>query len=144
MRFASLLFLFLAVSSVALQAQRRVDPTQLYERVFAILPMTGKGTLADPKRPAGLPLPGAMKANDRTGVVAYNVQLSDDGNLALVELVFASKTTALPAMAQLRAATASPDVQIFDNPGLQRAEIQRAFGAKKKGLDLTKFQVVVP
>lgn len=106
--------------------------------------MTGKGTFADPKRPAGLPLPGAIKPNDRTGVIAYNVQVSDDGNLALVELVFASKTTALPAMAQLRAATTNPDVQIFDNPGLQRAEIQRAFGAKKKGFDLTKFQVVVP
>ena len=42
------LFLFgLAVASPSF-SQRRVDPAQMYERVYAIVPMTGSGTWNNP------------------------------------------------------------------------------------------------
>jgi len=54
------------------------------ERLLAILPLVGKGTLADPKRPTYAPLAAAMP---RTGIIAYHYVLSADGNSALVEFV---------------------------------------------------------
>jgi len=57
------------------------------ERLLAILPLVGKGTLADPKRPRYAPLAAAMPAANRTGIIAYHYVLSADGNSALVEFV---------------------------------------------------------
>jgi len=55
----------------SLSAQQRVDPRNMYERVIAIVPVIGKGTLEDPKRPMYAPAPSAMSPATRTGIIAY-------------------------------------------------------------------------
>ena len=100
MRFGALaLFVSLCLP---LAAQQRVDARNMYERVLAIVPMVGSGTMSDPVRPAHAPLPGApvvaassvMAASGSTptaalrpGIIAYSYVLSDDGKFALVEFV---------------------------------------------------------
>ena len=88
-------------------AQRRVDSRNLYERVLAVVPMVGSGTLSDPIRPAYTPLPSATSAiatpasTDATsangviplrqGILAYSYVASDNGKFALVEFVAADR-----------------------------------------------------
>jgi len=90
-------------------AQHRVDSRNLYERVLAVVPMIGSGTIADPIRPAYAPVPGTSPiatpvATDvtstagspglippRQGILAYSYVTSDDGKFALVELVAADR-----------------------------------------------------
>src|SRR5437588_11376423 len=68
-------------------AQKKIDARMTYERCWASVPMIGTGTLADPKRPLYAPLPSAMSASSRTGILGYTLILSDDGKTALVEFV---------------------------------------------------------
>jgi hypothetical protein len=39
-------------------AQRRVDPRNTYDRILCVVPLTGRGTPADPKRPKYSPIRG--------------------------------------------------------------------------------------
>jgi len=73
----------------------------MYERVLAVVPMVGSGTLADPIRPAYAPLPTTSAITNpvltaastpgvtplRQGIIAFSYVMSDDGKLALVEFV---------------------------------------------------------
>ena len=77
----------LSICSVPVFGQKKVDGRNTYERLLAILPLLGKVTLADPKRPTFAPLPAEMPAANRTGIIAYHYILSDDGNSAFVEFV---------------------------------------------------------
>jgi hypothetical protein len=96
--------LFLACSAcVPLAAQQPVDPGLTYHRVWAVTPLIGSGTAADPRRPLLVPARPASPS-DRSGVIAYSMQLSDDGNFALVEFVFASRTAFQNVLAQQAAA----------------------------------------
>jgi hypothetical protein len=86
-------------------AQRRVDSRNLYERILAVVPMVGAGTVSDPVRPAYAPLPAtsaitnpvptAVSTNGviplRQGIIAYSYVISDDGKSALVEFVAADR-----------------------------------------------------
>jgi len=86
-------------------AQHRVDSRNLYERVLAVVPMVGSGTLSDPVRPAYAPLPAASAITNpiptgatsngviplRQGIIAFSYVTSDDGKLALVEFVAADR-----------------------------------------------------
>lgn len=72
-----------------------VPPEAMYHRVWAVMPYTGSGQAGDPRRP--LLIPAAMagiglarQPGDRTGILGYQVQLSDDRKAALVEMVFAT------------------------------------------------------
>lgn len=79
---------------------RQVSPGMTYHRVWVISPLTGSGTPGDPKRPLFVPAPPARTsaapartaASDigQTGLLGFQMQLSDDANYALVELVYAT------------------------------------------------------
>src|SRR5579872_350120 len=75
----------------ALFAQNRVSPEMMYHRVWAVVPMIGSGTADDPKRPMFVPSPAEQiakfKKGDRSGVIGYSMQISDDGKSALVEFI---------------------------------------------------------
>src|SRR5580704_1960750 len=87
--------LLVAVGSVF--AQHSVDPSTMYARIYAIVPMVGSGTWDDPKRPMFAPVaqqpstqqPASTQttAATRTGIIAFNHVESDDGNFALIEIV---------------------------------------------------------
>ena len=141
LRLLPVIVLFCGCGTIS--AQYRVDPSQSYERIYAILPMTGKGTLDDPKRPMFMPAPAQMKANDRTGIIAYHQVASDDGRFALVEIVTASRTELAPITSQLKAqAAVTAGLQVFDS-GQDRATVERAFKAQRKNFDFSLFKLAV-
>lgn len=87
----------------SLNAQRRVDSRNMYQRVLAVVPMVGSGTLSDPMRPEYAPIPAASALtqssanapispsdptpNLRQGIIAFSYVVSDDGKSALAEFV---------------------------------------------------------
>jgi hypothetical protein len=126
-------------------AQQREDAGRMYERIYAIVPMIGSGTLADPKRPMFIPAPGQRVAGDRTGIIAFNSVTSDDGTVALVEIITATKTDLAPIKAQITAQIPlTAGVQLFDRNSTMPSVVQAAFQSMKKNFDITKFRVVVP
>jgi hypothetical protein len=89
----------LSVFAATLFAQRSVSPGNMYHRVYAVVPFVGSGTKADPKRPMLVPAP-AQAAGDRSGLLGFQMQLSDDGQFALVELVFQNPVAFQSVLAQ--------------------------------------------
>ena len=140
----TLIHFLLPVLSVPLFSQHRVDSSQMYERVYAILPIVGQGTWEDPKRPMFTPPPSAMTPGDRSGIIAFHHEVSDDGQLALVEIVAADSPRLAAVLAQLQNISHLPGVQIFDREKHGRKDIQKAFKVKKKDFDIDRFRVVVP
>ena len=81
---------------------QHVPSSMMYHRVWAVTPLVGTGKAGDPMRPMfvsvppqaiqkGAPVPVAgPQPGDRSGILGYQMQLSDDGKSALVEYVFAS------------------------------------------------------
>jgi len=93
-----ILAFFVLIQPLA-QAQHRVDMRHTNERLICVVPMIGKGTYDDPRRPKYAPVMNspagdekAAKARaERTGILAYQAIVSDDGQHALVEFVAADR-----------------------------------------------------
>ena len=141
MTLPKLLFVIL-LTVASLVGQRRVEPSQTYYRVYAVAPMVGKGTWADPKRPLVAPVASQLSPADRNGILGFHHQISDDGNFALVEIVAASPSALAAVTAQLRGQ--APGLQVLDAPGRSRTDIENAFKAKKKDFRLDRFALAVP
>jgi len=125
---------------VPLSGQRRVDPRHAYERIFIACPLTGSGTYADPKRPLFVPAPSQMNPANRSGVIAWHFDLSDDGRTALVEVVLANKSAVSSAFASL---AALPATSTFLKGRDSRVAVETAFKALKKNFDLDRFMMRV-
>jgi hypothetical protein len=126
-------------------AQHRVDPSRMYARVYAIVPMIGSGTWEDPRRPMFAPIPHHMTPGSRTGIIAFNQVESDDGKFALIEIVAANRLELAKITAPVSAAfTSVPGLQMFDRSTVPDASVQSAFQALKKNFDITHFRTVVP
>ncbi len=78
--------LLIGVLAVAclLCAQRRVDLRNSYHRIICVVPLTGTGTAADPKRPKYAPWPVSQNAG---GIIAFYFEPTDDGKSAVTEFV---------------------------------------------------------
>lgn len=148
----------LLVAAGSAFAQHRVDPGNMYVRIYAIVPMVGSGTWADPRRPMFAPVvqqpvadqPVAQQAGTqqttpatRTGIIAFNSIESDDGNFALIEIVAANRKQLALITAQMTAAAVT-GLQIFDRSTTPTATVQSAFQLLKQNFDITQFLVVVP
>jgi len=119
---------------------RKVDSRNQHERIIALVPMVGNGTMEDPKRPMFAPRPGEVDAGSRTGIVAFHFIPSDDGTMAIVELVARDKA----AFAPILASTVS-GVLVFQRGQAGRAAIVAALKKYRKDFDLDTFgEVVVP
>ena len=131
LRAVSLLLLSLS----ALFAQNRVSPEMMYHRVWAVVPLIGKGTADDPRRPMFAPSPSEiaekMKRGDRSGVISYSMQLSDDGKSALVEFVGATPTE-LKVIVNSKAA----GVTAFERGTATKGQIETEFRKYKAGISL--------
>jgi hypothetical protein len=135
----------LLVAAGSAFAQQRVDPSGMYARIYAIVPMVGSGTWDDPKRPLFAPIPQQMTPGNRTGILAFNHVESDDGKFALIEIVAASRPQLALITAQMNAQLATTaGFQLFDRSTTSAATVQSVFQALKKNFDITKFRVVVP
>lgn len=124
--------------NLPVHAQYRVDAANMYERVMAIVPLIGKGTITDPKRPMYAPAPSSVPPTQRTGILAYSYVLSDDGQFALVQFVARDR-------ASLSTILADTTITSFLMGRDSRAAVQAAFTAIKKDFNFDTFgRVILP
>jgi hypothetical protein len=117
---------------------RRLAPENAYTRVYCIVPMVGSGTMADPRRPMFVPPPPTAAAPlDRTGIIAFQFQESDDGNFALAEFVSVART----GLGVVLTST-NPSVVFFERGKHTRQQIETAFQKYKKNFSFDKFMPV--
>ena len=112
--------------------QRSVDPRNLHERLLCVVPMTGAGTWADPKRPLYAPSPAQMSPTSRTGIIGYTHVLSDDGQSALVEFVARDPSAFDHILADKRITT-------FRKGKDKREDIEAEFRKHKKDFSFDHF-----
>ena len=130
----------LSFFSVPVFGQKKVDGRNTYERLLAILPLVGKGTLADPKRPMFAPLPAEMSAANRTGIIAYHYVLSDDGNSALVEFVAVHRSV----FQAILTGASQAGGKTFQPGSATAAQVEAEFQKLHKGFRLDQFILRVP
>ena len=121
--------------SLALHAQPKVDAGNLYHRVIGIVPMIGKGTWDDPKRPMFAPVNATP--TDRTGIIAYQHQPSDDGTMAIVEFVAVNRSALLPILI-----SSNPSVLVFEVGKHTQAAIEPVIQRFKKNFSFASFQAL--
>jgi hypothetical protein len=140
------------LSIASLFAQQPVDPSFLYHRIWATVPMVGVGTAADPIRPMFTPKPVDLRAararivqsgrpvkEDRPGIIGMQTWISDDGKTALVEFVAADPS----AFNEIRNSKA-PGVKIFERGKTTKDEVEREFRKLKRDFSLSNDTVRVP
>lgn len=122
----------------AMFAQHRVDPSNSYHRVIGIVPMVGSGTWDDPKRPMFAPHASQI-GRERSGILAYYHELTDDGTAAIVVFVAADRSA-------FQSILSSNDhrVQIFQPEKHSQQEVENALKAVRKDFDWRRFAVRVP
>ena len=114
-----------------------VDARHLYHRIYAIVPIVGLGTPNDPKRPLHAPLARAIDSKNRTGILAYAYEESDDGKFALVEFVAADPGAFKDIQANIA-------VKSFLKGQSKAADLETEFKKYKKTFDFNKFGVRMP
>ena len=114
-----------------------IDARHLHHRLYAIVPIIGKGTPDDPKRPLHAPLPRAIDSKSRTGILAYAYEESDDGKFALVEFVAADPG----AFKEIQANTS---IQSFLKGASKKEDLEIQFKKYKKDFDFKNFGVRMP
>lgn len=136
---AALLFVVVWASFSQLYAQLRVDARNIYERVMAVVPLTGTGTFDDPKRPMYAPSPAQIQTATatRTGILAFTYVLSDDGNVALVEFVARNR-------AAFQAILADPTIKSFLKGRDSFQAVQTEFLKHKANFNFAQFGVRMP
>ena len=123
--------------------QRSVEPRNLYERLYCVVPMTGTGTWADPKRPLYAPSPAQMNPASRTGIIGFTHVLSDDGQFALVEFVARDAKAFDHILADINA-NINTNVKAFRKGQDKREDIEAEFRKHKKDFSFEHFGVRVP
>ena len=130
----------LLVCLCGLAQDRRVGSRNQHERIIAIVPFIGSGTMEDPKRPMFTPMPGTVAASSRTDIIAFHFIPSDDGQFAIVELVARDKAAFLPILA-----STDSRVKVFVRGRDSLAALVLELRRHRKDFDLEKFgEVVVP
>jgi hypothetical protein len=132
MRFLAGLLLFVCLAP----AQQRVDPQNLYQRVICVVPIVGKGTPDDPKRPQYAPWPPAP-ADARSGIIAWSFQPSDDGKYALAEFVARDRSA-------FQAILSDKQLKVFEKGKDKKDDLEKELKKFRKDFDLTSFGTVLP
>jgi hypothetical protein len=122
--------------------QQPVNLRNTHERVLCIVPMVGRGTADDPRRPMFAPVRGRRgEAPSRDGIIAYTFQESDDGRYALVEFVALDRAAFAPILEEKDRRV---DMKVFVKGEASRADIETEFRSQKGSFDLERFRVNVP
>ena len=120
--------------------QERVDPRNMHERVWAVVPLIGSGSAQDPLRPKYAPLhpsPGTPPSTD--GIIGFTMLLSDDGKHALVQFV-ALDRSAFKELFEDK----SPEVKFFEKGKAKREDVEKEFRKYKKDFDFEQMGVTLP
>lgn len=136
---AVLLLSLLGTLATRLQSQPRVDARNRYERVQAVVPLVGKGTFDDPKRPMYAPSPAELRLATTTGkgIIGFTHVMSDDGKLALVEYVARDRAAFQPILAD-------PTIKAFLKGRNRREDVEAEFLLHKKNFNFALFGVRMP
>ena len=113
--------------------ERYVSPLNTYFRVYAIVPVVGSGTAADPVRPMYVPVPSQI--GRASGIIGFNSQLSEDGKTALIEIVARNRSV----LAKMLADTS---IQTFVKGVATPAAVQSAFQPHKASFNFATFDEV--
>ena len=123
---------------------QKVPPEHLYHRVYAVVPIIGTGKAGDPKRPMFVPSPAELAAATpavsaaaplpRPAILSYHMEISDDGNYALVEFVGAT-----PADLKFIAQSTATGVTAFERGATTKAQVQALFQKYKKNFNADLF-----
>ncbi len=125
-------------------AQHKVDARQMYERLLCVVPMVGKGTLDDPKRPMYAPIPSKLSAATRSGIIAFSHVISDDGKYALAEFVARDRSAFAPIISDIALASADINIKTFERGKTKQADIEAEFKKHKKDFSFEQLVVRVP
>lgn len=118
---------------------RLVDPGLTYQHIYARVPLIGAGTKTDPKRPMFIAAPSQTPAaTSHTGILAYQMQISDDGNWALCEFVGATPQD----LAQITQSTDS-NVKVFIRNTSTPADVLADFSQYKANFTFNAFTLRV-
>ena len=128
------LLLGLLALTLVVCAQRRVDPRNTYNRLIAVVPLTGGGTAADPKRPKYAPWPVTTNAN---GILGFVFEPTDDGKSAVVEFV-AQNRVAFSVL------LADKTIQVFQRGSASKSSIETAIKQVRRDFSLDSFGMVMP
>lgn len=113
----------------------RLSPEMMYHRVWAVVPLIGSGKADDPKRPMFVPSPAEqaakLKNGDRSGIIGFSMQLSDDGKSALVEFIGAA-----PSELKFIVNSKAPGVKAFERGTATKAQIELEFRKAKAAFTL--------
>ena len=99
--------------------------------------MIGTGKKGDPFRPMFVPATPAA-AGSHSGILAYQMHVSDDGKFALVELVAATRLDLLPVIN-----ANAPGVTVFERGNASQAQIETEFQKYKKDFKMSLFNTRV-
>ncbi len=132
----------LLAQKVPLPAPDSIDLGQLYERVLVVCPLVGKGTYADPKRPALAPAQVKTEGSRSLDVVlGYAWVPSDDGQKAIVEIIVRDET----ALREFRReAGAVTEAVLYERGKQPVATVDEALRRVKKDFDRRSLRAVAP
>jgi hypothetical protein len=135
-RRAVVLVVCLLASVAAAAAQPRVYTLNRHERVLAIVPIVGQGTVADPARPMYTPV-FSEDGPPPTGLLGFTSVLSDDGKFALVEFVARDRSA-------FRAILADSTIKAFLKGRDSREAAETEFRKLRKDFSIANFGVRIP
>jgi hypothetical protein len=119
---------------------RGVEMLNTHERLIAVVPMVGAGTLEDPRRPQFAPPPrGKGEALSPAGIIGYSYQLTDDGNSAIVEFVARDRAAFQTIMADRTGA-----VKFFEKGKVNRQDLLTELQQHKRSVNLDQLGVRIP
>jgi len=130
--FTLAVFSLSVVFTCALPAQQ-VAAENRYERIYVQVPMVGKGSADDPRRPLFAPTRKEMAAS---GLLSFRYVLSDDKKTAFMELVAVDRKSFAE---MFDAAGKRADVKVFEKGKATKAEIEAAVRQVKPAFDMEKF-----
>lgn len=141
--------LFIAFSGLTARAQQPLSQSRRYDRILCVVPMIGKGTWDDPRRPMFTPTRSERSQREsllliaprnekiaalNTEIVGYRYEVSDDGRFALVEFQARSARAFDHILARKDAG-----IKIFQPGRSRREEVEAEFRKHKKDFDWKRF-----
>jgi hypothetical protein len=116
-------------------AQHAVAPTQRYHRLICLVHLTGSGTKDDPQTAEYVP--AAIDVASRSGIIAWAKQITDDGKMAIIQVVAVDRNAFAPIFADTR-----PEIRVFEIGKDSQATIEAEMQKYKKGFTLDSIKVL--
>jgi hypothetical protein len=129
----ALCWILLTIFSLNVFAQHAVDPAQRYHRVICLVHLTGSGKRGDEIRAEYVP----SDVTSRAGIIAWSMQVADDGKMAILHLVAVDRNAFASILADKR-----PEIRVFEIGKDTQQAIEAELRKYKADFSLDAFKVV--